>query len=167
MGKVSQLVISKFSCYSCFLSYIWLCYRCSIHYNRAHEEANANRKLTKEQRRQKKMNKIKEDTAHGVHVSVYRSETNAVTFSFCFSVCLFIVMLLNSGCIPSGSSIDRGTSVFKSSEWVGTLERLCNWPFITRVVYLKQSWHQVVIKYSFSEYYHASWGTMHLPLVTS
>lgn len=39
---------------------------------RAHEEANANRKLTKEQRRQKKIDKIKEDTTHGVHVSVYR-----------------------------------------------------------------------------------------------
>ena len=42
--------------------------------NRAHEEANANRKLTKEQRREKKMKKIKEDTTHGVHVSVYRCQ---------------------------------------------------------------------------------------------
>jgi len=40
--------------------------------NRAHEEANANRKLTKEQRRDKKIKKMKEDTAQGVQVSVYR-----------------------------------------------------------------------------------------------
>ncbi|XP_052242082.1 U4/U6 small nuclear ribonucleoprotein Prp3-like isoform X1 [Dreissena polymorpha] len=39
---------------------------------KAHEEANAARKLTKEQRREKKINKIKEDTSLGVHVSVYR-----------------------------------------------------------------------------------------------
>jgi len=43
--------------------------------NRAHEEANANRKLTKEQRRDKKIKKMKEDTAQGVQVSVYRWET--------------------------------------------------------------------------------------------
>ncbi len=39
---------------------------------RAHEEANATRKLTKEQRRDKKIDKIKEDTTLGVKVSVYR-----------------------------------------------------------------------------------------------
>ncbi|KAJ8311737.1 hypothetical protein KUTeg_011092 [Tegillarca granosa] len=39
---------------------------------KAHEEANAARKLTTEQRRDKKMKKIKEDTSLGVHVSVYR-----------------------------------------------------------------------------------------------
>ncbi|XP_053387114.1 U4/U6 small nuclear ribonucleoprotein Prp3-like isoform X2 [Mercenaria mercenaria] len=39
---------------------------------KAHEEANAARKLTKEQRRDKKIEKIKEDTSLGVHVSVYR-----------------------------------------------------------------------------------------------
>lgn len=39
---------------------------------RAHEEANAARKLTAEQRRDKKMRKIKEDTSLGVDVSVYR-----------------------------------------------------------------------------------------------
>ncbi|XP_076080991.1 U4/U6 small nuclear ribonucleoprotein Prp3-like isoform X1 [Mytilus galloprovincialis] len=39
---------------------------------KAHEEANAARKLTTEQRREKKMRKIKEDTTLGVHVSVYR-----------------------------------------------------------------------------------------------
>jgi len=51
---------------------------------RAHEEANANRKLTKEQRRQKKIDKIKEDTSHGVQVSVYRCEMKAWR---CDSVC--------------------------------------------------------------------------------
>ncbi|XP_076447433.1 U4/U6 small nuclear ribonucleoprotein Prp3-like [Babylonia areolata] len=39
---------------------------------RAHEEANAARKLTTEQRRDKKIRKIKEDTSLGVNVSVYR-----------------------------------------------------------------------------------------------
>lgn len=39
---------------------------------RAHEEANASRKLTAEQRRDKKVKKLKEDTSRGVHVSVYR-----------------------------------------------------------------------------------------------
>lgn len=39
---------------------------------RAHEEANASRKLTTEQRRDKKLRKLKEDTSRGVHVAVYR-----------------------------------------------------------------------------------------------
>lgn len=39
---------------------------------KAHEEANALRKLTPEQRREKKIRKITEDTTLGVHVSVYR-----------------------------------------------------------------------------------------------
>ncbi|XP_064595990.1 LOW QUALITY PROTEIN: U4/U6 small nuclear ribonucleoprotein Prp3-like [Liolophura sinensis] len=39
---------------------------------KAHEEANAARKLTVEQRRDKKIKKIKEDTTLGVHVAVYR-----------------------------------------------------------------------------------------------
>lgn len=39
---------------------------------KAHEEANADRKLTKEQRRDKKIRKIKDDTSLGFHVSVYR-----------------------------------------------------------------------------------------------
>ena len=39
---------------------------------KAHEEANAARKLTAEERKQKKMRKLKEDTSLGVHVSVFR-----------------------------------------------------------------------------------------------
>ncbi|XP_053685194.1 U4/U6 small nuclear ribonucleoprotein Prp3 [Sabethes cyaneus] len=39
---------------------------------KAHEEANAARKLTDDQRREKKVRKMKEDTSLGVHVSVYR-----------------------------------------------------------------------------------------------
>ncbi|GFO33052.1 U4/u6 small nuclear ribonucleoprotein prp3 [Plakobranchus ocellatus] len=39
---------------------------------RQHEEANAARKLTTEQRREKKIGKLKEDTSQGVNVSVYR-----------------------------------------------------------------------------------------------
>lgn len=39
---------------------------------RAHEEANAARKLTAEQRKEKKVKKLKEDLSDGVHISVYR-----------------------------------------------------------------------------------------------
>lgn len=39
---------------------------------KAHEEANNQRKLTTEQRREKKVKKLKEDTTLGVQVSVYR-----------------------------------------------------------------------------------------------
>ncbi|XP_055594191.1 U4/U6 small nuclear ribonucleoprotein Prp3 [Uranotaenia lowii] len=39
---------------------------------KAHEEANAARKLTDDQRRDKKIRKLKEDTSMGVHVTVYR-----------------------------------------------------------------------------------------------
>ncbi|XP_028910956.1 U4/U6 small nuclear ribonucleoprotein Prp3 isoform X2 [Ornithorhynchus anatinus] len=39
---------------------------------KAHEEANAARKLTAEQRKVKKIKKLKEDVSQGVHVSVYR-----------------------------------------------------------------------------------------------
>nr|XP_033772319.1 U4/U6 small nuclear ribonucleoprotein Prp3-like [Geotrypetes seraphini] len=39
---------------------------------KAHEEANAARKLTTEQRKEKKMKKLKEDISQGVHVAVYR-----------------------------------------------------------------------------------------------
>ena len=43
-----------------------------LFYIRAHEEANAARKLSKDERREKKIKKLKEDTSLGVHVSVYR-----------------------------------------------------------------------------------------------
>ncbi|KAM9061117.1 U4/U6 small nuclear ribonucleoprotein Prp3-like [Sarcophilus harrisii] len=39
---------------------------------RTHEEANAARKLTAEQRKVKKMRKLQEDTSQGVHISVFR-----------------------------------------------------------------------------------------------
>lgn len=39
---------------------------------KAHEDANAERKLTDEQRRDKKVRRIQEDTGLGVHVTVYR-----------------------------------------------------------------------------------------------
>ncbi|MGH0134461.1 UNVERIFIED_CONTAM: hypothetical protein FKN15_013549 [Acipenser sinensis] len=38
---------------------------------KAHEEANAARKLTTEQRKEKKAKKLKEDLSHGVHIAVY------------------------------------------------------------------------------------------------
>ncbi|XP_038624858.1 U4/U6 small nuclear ribonucleoprotein Prp3 isoform X2 [Tachyglossus aculeatus] len=39
---------------------------------KAHEEANAARKLTAEQRKVKKVKKLKEDVSQGVHIAVYR-----------------------------------------------------------------------------------------------
>lgn len=39
---------------------------------RAHEAANASRKLTKEQARFKRIKKIREDTSTRTHVTVYR-----------------------------------------------------------------------------------------------
>ncbi|XP_062321946.1 U4/U6 small nuclear ribonucleoprotein Prp3 isoform X1 [Osmerus eperlanus] len=39
---------------------------------KAHEEANAARKLTAEQRKEKKVKKLKEDLTHGVHIAVFR-----------------------------------------------------------------------------------------------
>ncbi|XP_066577127.1 U4/U6 small nuclear ribonucleoprotein Prp3 isoform X2 [Amia ocellicauda] len=39
---------------------------------KAHEEANAARKLTAEQRKEKKVKKLKEDLSHGIHIAVYR-----------------------------------------------------------------------------------------------
>lgn len=39
---------------------------------KAHEDANAARRLTADQRREKKARKLKEDTSLGVHVTVYR-----------------------------------------------------------------------------------------------
>ena len=39
---------------------------------RAHEAANAARKLTPEARREKTIRKLKEDTSLGVHVAVFR-----------------------------------------------------------------------------------------------
>ncbi|XP_048881590.1 U4/U6 small nuclear ribonucleoprotein Prp3 [Brienomyrus brachyistius] len=39
---------------------------------KAHEEANAARKLTAEQRKEKKAKKLKEDLSQGVHITVYR-----------------------------------------------------------------------------------------------
>uniref|UniRef100_A0A2P2I311 U4/U6 small nuclear ribonucleoprotein Prp3-like n=1 Tax=Hirondellea gigas TaxID=1518452 RepID=A0A2P2I311_9CRUS len=38
----------------------------------AHEQANADRKLTPQQRKDKRISKLKEDTSSGVHVSVFR-----------------------------------------------------------------------------------------------
>ncbi len=41
-------------------------------YFRTHEETNAARKLSAEQRREKKTKRATEDTANGVHAAVYR-----------------------------------------------------------------------------------------------
>ena len=59
-------------------SILWYIYRTGqtshffIVFLRKHEEANAARKLTPEQRKAKKLKKLKEDLSCGVHVTVYR-----------------------------------------------------------------------------------------------
>lgn len=52
---------------------------------RAHEEANAARKLTSEQRKEKNVKKLKEDLSQGVHIAVYR----------CVYVCVRIDLFYN------------------------------------------------------------------------
>ena len=54
-----------------------LCFALGLHC-RDHQERNASRKLTKEQKKEKKVRKIKEDTSLGVHVSLYRWEIPSV-----------------------------------------------------------------------------------------
>lgn len=39
---------------------------------KAHEDSNAARQLSTEQRKEKKLRKIQEDTTLGVHVAIYR-----------------------------------------------------------------------------------------------
>lgn len=39
---------------------------------KAHEEANASRRLNPEQKRDKKMRKLQEDTSLGVNIAIYR-----------------------------------------------------------------------------------------------
>ncbi|XP_064463829.1 U4/U6 small nuclear ribonucleoprotein Prp3-like isoform X2 [Ornithodoros turicata] len=65
---------------------------------RAHEEANASRKLTVEQRREKKVKKLKEDTTRGVHVSVYRV-LNLTNQSKKFKVEMNAKQLFLTGCV--------------------------------------------------------------------
>ncbi|RXN11696.1 U4 U6 small nuclear ribonucleo Prp3 [Labeo rohita] len=50
----------------------WDSYILPSHIELAHEEANAARKLTAEQRKEKKVKKLKEDLSHGVYIAVYR-----------------------------------------------------------------------------------------------
>ena len=45
---------------------------CLFVFDRKHEKANVERKLTPEERKAKKLRKLKEDLSCGVHVTVYR-----------------------------------------------------------------------------------------------
>lgn len=53
---------------------------------RAHEEANAARKLTAEQRKEKKVKKLKEDITDGVHIAVYRCAFVVQATCVCYNV---------------------------------------------------------------------------------
>ena len=48
---------------------------------RRHEEANESRKLTKEERREKKIRKLKEDTTDVTHVKIYKFVFDCLVFS--------------------------------------------------------------------------------------
>ena len=61
--EVSDLEIDSLS--MCIANHV----RCT---HRKHEKANAERKLTPEERKAKKLKKLKEDLSCGIHVTVYR-----------------------------------------------------------------------------------------------
>lgn len=60
---------------------------------KAHEEANAARRLTADQRREKKVRKLKEDTTLGVSVAVYRYYKHLM-FNFLHFRTLYLVHLM-------------------------------------------------------------------------
>ncbi|XP_056642699.1 U4/U6 small nuclear ribonucleoprotein Prp3 [Diorhabda sublineata] len=66
---------------------------------KAHEDANAARKLTSEQKRDKKVKKIKEDTALGTNVSVYRIRDLQGLASKKFKVETNAKQLFMTGCV--------------------------------------------------------------------
>ncbi|XP_020283218.1 U4/U6 small nuclear ribonucleoprotein Prp3 [Pseudomyrmex gracilis] len=66
---------------------------------KAHEDANAARRLTADQRREKKARKLKEDTSLGVHVAVYRIRDLANNASKKFKVETNAKQLYLTGCV--------------------------------------------------------------------
>lgn len=66
---------------------------------KAHEEANAARQLTTEQKRDKKIRKIKEDTTLGVYVSIYRIRDLHELASKKFKVETNAKQLFMTGCV--------------------------------------------------------------------
>ncbi|CAG9826860.1 unnamed protein product [Diabrotica balteata] len=66
---------------------------------KAHEDANAARKLTSDQKRDKKIKKIKEDTSLGVNVSVYRIRDLQGLASKKFKVETNAKQLFMTGCV--------------------------------------------------------------------
>ncbi|KAJ8971747.1 hypothetical protein NQ314_000563 [Rhamnusium bicolor] len=66
---------------------------------KAHEDANAARKLTADQKREKKIKKIKEDTSLGTHVSVYRIRDLHELASKKFKIETNAKQLFMTGCV--------------------------------------------------------------------
>uniref|UniRef100_A0A6M2DHA8 Putative u4/u6 small nuclear ribonucleoprotein n=1 Tax=Xenopsylla cheopis TaxID=163159 RepID=A0A6M2DHA8_XENCH len=66
---------------------------------KAHEQANAARRLTDSQRRDKKIKKLKEDTSSGVHVAVYRVRDLHENASKKFKVETNAKQLYMTGCV--------------------------------------------------------------------
>ncbi|XP_022908183.1 U4/U6 small nuclear ribonucleoprotein Prp3 [Onthophagus taurus] len=66
---------------------------------KAHEEANASRRLTADQKRDKKIKKIKEDTSTGVYVSVFRIRELHELASKKFKVETNAKQLFMTGCV--------------------------------------------------------------------
>ncbi|XP_025832417.1 U4/U6 small nuclear ribonucleoprotein Prp3 isoform X2 [Agrilus planipennis] len=66
---------------------------------KAHEDANAARQLTAEQKRHKNIKKIKEDTTNGVHVSIYRIRDLFELASKKFKIETNAKQLMMTGCV--------------------------------------------------------------------
>lgn len=66
---------------------------------KAHEAANAARRLTADQRREKKVRKIKEDTTLGVTVSVYRYKIFSFILSFPYATFNILIYETTFVCI--------------------------------------------------------------------
>ena len=66
---------------------------------KAHEEANAARKLTADQRRDKKVQKLKEDTTLGVSVAVYRYKIFSCVLSFPYTTFNILIYETTFVCI--------------------------------------------------------------------
>lgn len=66
---------------------------------KAHEAANAARRLTADQRRDKKVRKLKEDTTLGVTVSVYRYKIFSFILSFPYTTFNILIYETTFVCI--------------------------------------------------------------------
>lgn len=94
-----------------------MCLTISLILHRKHEEANAARKLTPEQRKAKKLRKLKEDLSCGVHVTVFRVHdisNPALKFKvdmnaqqYHLTGCMLLYQDVNLVIVEGGTSVDE------------------------------------------------------------